>query len=189
MKINKALNLVIPVELNGVECFVHSTPISYEVFEKYFWVMSRTFGVIESMPASHVSGPRIAAMMLKKQAEITGEWEGQDGVEKGLINEIRRLTNIVIPGSRGWELTPYYDAIQRGIISTEDAREIDGIVTYFILASAMHKRDLLKPTLELLSMWGARPESLDCSAFVNSLPTLTEAENFGGTATTLSVPI
>ena len=85
MKINKAMNIVVPVDIDGVECFVHSTPISFEVFEKYFLVISKTFSEIYSQGLSHVAAPRVASLLLKKCAKDLGELES---VEKGLINEI-----------------------------------------------------------------------------------------------------
>ena len=176
MKINKAMNIVVPVDIDGVECFVHSTPISFEVFEKYFLVISKTFSEIYSQGLSHVAAPRVASLLLKKCARDLGELEN---VEKGLINEIRRLTNIVMSSDKGWETIPYYDALQKNLLNAQDAGEIDGIITYFIVASAMHKKDNLTGVLALLSMWGASIEYLNASEYCLSLPMLTGQESSG----------
>ena len=179
------MNIVVPVDIDGVECYVHSTPISFEIFEKYFLVISKTFSEIYSQGLSHVAAPRVAALLLKKCARELGEIES---VEKGLINEIRRLTNIVMPLDKGWETIPYYDALQKGLINAQDSGEIDGIITYFIVASAMHKKDNLTGVLALLSMWGASIEYLNVTEYSASLPILTDQESFGEMENISSVP-
>jgi hypothetical protein len=118
----------------------------------------------------------VAGLLLKKCARDLGELEN---VEKGLINEIRRLTNIVMPSNKGWETIPYYDALQKNLLSPQDAGEIDGIITYFIVASAMHKKDNLTGVLALLSMWGASIEYLNATEYCLSLPMSTDHGNFG----------
>ena len=102
MRINKALNLVIPVDWEmGGQIFVHSTPISREVFEQYFLVISKTFAAIFSQGLGAVAGPRIAYLMLKKTAEDMGLWAGPAGVGAGLMNEMIRLSNVIMPDEKG----------------------------------------------------------------------------------------
>jgi hypothetical protein len=176
MKINKAMNIVVPVDIDGVECFVHSTPISFEVFEKYFLVISKTFSEIYSQGLSHVAAPRVAGLLLKKCAKDLGELES---VEKGLINEIRRLTNIVMPSDKGWETIPYYDALQQKLINNQDASEVDNVLVYFTCCGAMHRKENLSGVLGLLSMWGVQTTLLNSTEYTHYLPTSTEVENFG----------
>ena len=55
MKIDKKLNLIVPVygdDEKTIRCYVHSTPISRETFERYFLIIGQTFG------ADLLPGPR-----------------------------------------------------------------------------------------------------------------------------------
>ena len=62
MHINRKLNLVIPIErADGSQIFTHSTPISAEVFDKYFLVIAKTFSAIYSEGLGPLGGPRVAA--------------------------------------------------------------------------------------------------------------------------------
>ena len=56
MKINRALNLVIPIDSEKGQLFVHSTPISREIFEQYFLVISKTFAAIFSEGLGAIAG-------------------------------------------------------------------------------------------------------------------------------------
>ena len=175
MRINKSLNLVLPVEIDGVDCWIHSTPISLDVFEKYFEPMSLALSTMYAQ-GNHIAAPKIAAMMLKKVAKRLGEWEGADGVQNGLINEIKRLTNLVIPGINGWETLPYYVAVQQNRLTADDISEIESIVIFFILASSVHGKKGLPLVMPLLERWGAQEEYLTSTEFAASLPILTKAE-------------
>src|SRR3954465_11092498 len=94
LRIDKRLNLVIPIETSIGTVFVHSCPIRREIFEKYFLIISKTFAAIYSEGLNVIAGPRVALMMLKQIAINANAWEGNDGVESGLLNEIRRITNV-----------------------------------------------------------------------------------------------
>ena len=175
MKINKSLNLVIPFNLNGVDIFIHSTPLSHEVFELYFEPMGIALSRIYAT-GNHIAGPKIAALQLKKEAKKLGELES---VNNGLFPEIRRLTNLVIPSNNGWETIPYQAGLSRGDINAEEAAEIESIVVFFILAYAIHGREKFLMVLSMLERWGARIESLNSTEFVDSLQTSIKAGNSG----------
>ncbi len=187
MRINTRLNLVIPVDTDAGTLFVHSVPISREVFEKYFLVISKAFAAIYQEGLNVVAGPRIAMLMLKRAAVERGEWDGPDGVQNGLVAEIRRLTNVAVPGEGGWKSYPMQDAIDRSILDADDVSEVEGAVAFFTCASAMHKRDQLPAILGgMTSLWDARTTSLNFTDYLASLRTSTEAP--GTTTTTSSVP-
>lgn len=188
MKIDKKLNIVVEVETSEGTVFVHSTPISRAVFEKYFLIIGKTFSAIISEGLSFVSGPRVAAMMLKKIAQDAGVWEGRDGIENGLMAEIRRLTNIIIPGPEGWKTAPFQDAIDKKMIDEDDIGEVEGIITFFICASAMTRKTEILPILERMRLWGALVTSLNCTEYGASLPKLTTEETSSEGAITSSVP-
>lgn len=184
MRINRNLNLVVPIErADGSQVFVHSTPISSDVFDAYFLPIAKTFSAIYSEGLGVISGPRIADKLLRKISTDMGIWEGPGGVQAGLVAEIRRLTNVFVPGKRGWEMVPFDDAKAAHTIEPDDAVEIEAALTFFTLVSAMHRKSDLPGILGgALRLWGSRTESLSCTEFMNSLPTLTESGNSGKAA-------
>lgn len=190
MRINKALNLVIPIDWEkGGQIFVHSTPISREVFEQYFLVISKTFAAIFSQGLGAVAGPRIAYLMLKKTAEDMGLWAGPSGVGVGLINEIIRLSNVSMPTAKGWKSIPLQSAIDKGMIDDETLADIEGELSFFTCVSVMNKRSQVEPIMDTVNgLWGSQTTSLTSTEFMNSLTTLIETGNFGEMEITSSVP-
>jgi len=185
MKIDRNLKLVMPIERG----WVHSMPISRHVFEKYFLPISKAFTRIYAAGLGSMTGPRVAAMMLRKVAEEDGVWEGQDGVENGLMNEIRRLSNVVMTGEKGWETIPYYDALRQKLLDEDEVSEVENALVFFTLASAMHRKNELAAILTSATrFWGGATSSLTLMAFVESLPTSTPEENTGEKATLSSIP-
>ena len=176
MKIDSKLNLVVEIESETGTLFVHSTPIAREVFEKYFLVISKAYASIISEGLSFVSGPRVAALLLKKIAVDRGAWEGSDGVEVGLMAEIRRLSNVVMPTTSGWKTVPFQDAIDKQMISLDDIAEVEGLICFFICVSAMARRTEVAAILEKMSLWGSQTTSLTSSIFADSLPKPIETE-------------
>ena len=122
--INRKLNIVFAMRENKI--WVHSMPISRAVYKAYFLPMSRAYEVIHGNNM-HMTGPRNAALTLEKVSRDTGVWDGPDGIENGLMTEIRRLTNILTPvaGNNGWEMLPYQSAIMSNYLDEEDIDEID----------------------------------------------------------------
>lgn len=181
--LNRKLNFVIPVDIStGVKYYVHSTPISFEVFETYFEVMGKAYTQIFAGGYGPVSGPKLAKMMVKKVAEQMGIWKngpnGFVGVENGLFGEIRRLTNVIIPTEKGWSTIPFEDAIRMEKFDEEDLREIENAIAFFILASALTQKSTLRPNLAVFAgLWGAQLESLNCTEFAASLTTSTQEKS------------
>lgn len=189
MRIDKKLNLVIPVNYEkGGKVYVHSTPISRDVFEQYFLVISKTFSALYAHGLSAIAGPRISYLMLKKTAEDLGMWDGPAGVKIGLLNEIFRLTNVAMPGKDGWKSLPLHTVIAKEILDEDTIAEIEGQLVFFTCISTMHKREDIPTFLEPIGLWGSETTSSDCTELVNSLKTLTEEGNTGETAITSSVP-
>lgn len=48
MKIARNMNLVAEVETENGQCWVHSTPISKEVYRQHFFILSKVFASIFS---------------------------------------------------------------------------------------------------------------------------------------------
>lgn len=191
MKIDRKLNLVLKVEReDGSELHVHSTPIPHHVFERYFFVMSQAFNAIFTGGIGSVTGPRVAAMMLKRQAEQNGEWEGPEGVERGLLGEIRRLTNVAVPNpGGGWDMLPLDLVLSQKMIDEEDLSEVMNAIVFFTLVSSINRAKSRSSMLDSVSSyWGGLIVSSDATEYIRSLPISTPAVSSGEKATVSSIP-
>lgn len=187
MKISKKLSLVLPiygpstfekdetgktVEVEHIQCYVHSTPIQRETFDRYYMVIGQSFNTILTKDLGMIGGAKFAFNVVRDMATKSGDWEGVDGVENGFIGEIMRLTNVFMPSPKGWAMVPFEDAAKSGTIDEDDISEVKNACVFFILASATVRKDEVEGFLRVpLLMWSARLESLSCTEFMNSLPT------------------
>jgi hypothetical protein len=177
VKLNRKLNIVLSAETDDGTIYIHSTPIGREVFEANFLVISRAFTAVYTNGLGPVTGPRVAALLLKQEATTLGVW---DRTQQSLMAEIYRLTNILIPGDGGWETVPFDIAKKRGIIDVDTAAEVENALVYFICASSIHLKAEVAVALEGLStLWGAQTTSLNVTEYMNSLPTSTQEESTG----------
>ena len=193
LKISRPLNLVQEFETDTGTIYLHSMPISVEVWRNYFLVLTKTYSQLFAQGIHTIAGPAIARLMLEQIARADGVWEGQAGVAQGLLPEIRRLSNVLAPTGAGWDMIPYEIAIQRGVIDSEAAEEMEGALVFFICASAVLRGPKAREKLEILlgmleRLWGAQSTSLDITAFRASLPTLTPAVSSGAKMPVSSVP-
>jgi hypothetical protein len=180
VKINKQLNLVLPItRADDSQIYVHSTPFGEEVWDAHYEIIAVTMNALYTGGVGLFS-PRIAHKKLRDVARERGRWDGPGGVQLGIVAEIHRLTNVLAPGTRGWEMVPYDEALKRGVIGSEEADVIEGAITFFTLAWRTHDPRVRQAIVEGASvMWGARSESLSCSEFLSSLPTSTTAASTG----------
>lgn len=144
MKIDRKLNLVIPLEReDGTSLWVYATPIRKEVFETYFLVLAKTFANLSRNGLDPRSGPSIAALMLREVATATGRdsesnwWEGDDGVggKTGLLAEIVRLSNCLVGTSDGWQTVPLQDALDRKLVTEDEKSEVMNLLAFFTVSS------------------------------------------------------
>ncbi len=190
MQLDKALNLVVPVERDdGTTIYVHSTPVSREVFDRFFLVMAKTFSSLYTEGLGIAAGPRVAAKLLKSVASNMGEQQLAN-VQQGLIAEIRRLSNVIVPNETGgWTPMPLDVAISHNLIDRDDADEVENAVTFFTLASAMHKKREARVILaEAAKLWGAEITSQSFTTFAASLPTSTSVASTGEKLPPSSIP-
>lgn len=186
MRIDKALNLVIPVERDDGPIYVHSTPISREVFERYFLVISKTFTEIYAQGIGQLAGPRVAAMMLK---QVSGDQWPQ--VEQGLMNEIRRLSSVLIQADgaeQKWETAPLQEALDKGWMDADEVSEVENALVFFTVASAMHRSNQRPVIAGALSMWDAAISSQTCMELKASLQTSTATDSSGEKVKPSSIP-
>lgn len=186
MKLDKKLNIVLDVS-GGV---VHAMPVGYATFEKYFEQLARLFDALYTTIGA-LAAPRVAALELRKLCQADGSWEGQEGVENGLMNEIYRLANYTLlsEDKKGWVTIPLFDAIQNGQLAGQEKAEVANALVFFTCVSWMHKQSNVGFALHSMTQyWGGQTTSLDCTEYAASLPISTEAENTGATATPSSIP-
>lgn len=192
-KVDRKLNIVITVEREEGNIFIHSTPIGREVFERFFMVMSRASAAIWMAGLSVTMGPRVAALQLKKTAEQMQIWEnspdGSVGVEHGLMAEIRRLTNVFAPGDNGWSMLPLEMAVSRDMLTEDEIAEVEGELVFFTLESCLRKKSQLPAFLASMAKWsGSQITSLSTTEYRDSLPTSTKAATSGEKAKRSSIP-
>jgi hypothetical protein len=157
--------------------YIHSTPIGREVFEDNFLVISRAFTAVYTNGLGPVTGPRVAALLLKQEATTLGVWER---TQQSLMAEIYRLTTAIVPTDNGWESIPFDIAKKRGIIDADIASEVENSLVYFTCASSIHLRAELTVALEgLRTLWGAQTTSLNSTEYMNSLRISTQEESTG----------
>jgi hypothetical protein len=188
MNLNRKLNLVIPVEREGGPFYVHSTPISREVFERYFMTIAKAYGRIMVEGLAQTS-PRIAMLMLRKTAQDDGVWSGAGGVELGLVAEIRRLTNVLLPSTAGWETLPWYDAVREKRFDEEEIAEVENLLAFFTLSAAMRRRKDHEEMMQAMAeAFNLQITSSTSTEYASSLPISTETGNTGVTVTVSSIP-
>jgi hypothetical protein len=177
VKIAKNLNLVIPIDLGDGVAYIHSTPISRLVYEQFYAVISKTFTRIFTEGFGTITGSRVAYLILKDVSNETNEWQK---VENGLINEIYRLSNVVMLKENGWVTLPLQTIINQKSLDENDIADIIGELVFFTCVSWVQKRSGIQETLTAINgLWGSLITSLDCMEYKNSLTILTEKENTG----------
>lgn len=187
MNLDRTLNLVIPVERSdGTIVHVHATPVSREVFDRFFLVIAKTFSAMYAEGLGIVAGPRVAAKLLKKIALDLGE---SDAVANGLIAEMIRLSNVIAPTDTGWAPIPLHEAVSRDVIDADDQDEVENALAFFMLASVMHKKKDARMILpEAAKLWSAQITSSSCTAFIASLSTSTPTVTTGEKAEPSRIP-
>jgi len=195
--IDRRLNLVFPITHGDKRIYVHAMPIRRETFEYYFLVISKTFAAVYKDDLQLFGGSRVCALMMRQVAQdtprsdgISNWWDGSDGVEQGLLGEMRRLANVVAQDDTGsWIAIPYEDAVNRRILDEDDIREVEGTLAFFTVNYSIHRKEVARGILSSSGgLWGWQITSLDLSEFKTSLMTSTQEDNIGATASQLSIP-
>jgi hypothetical protein len=196
MIIDKKLNLIVAVSRDDeTTVYIHSTPIRLETFRTYHLVLSKTFASLMSEKLSIIAGPSVAAYVLEEVAKTTNRspgvnwWEGPDGVENGLMAEIRRLSNIITlkPDGSGWGALPLQlvldDRNRDGslkVMSEEEAIEVMNQLVFFtVISSAAPRKDRPSMIHGAAYLFDGQTSLLDCTAFAASLKILTPVGSTG----------
>jgi hypothetical protein len=173
-----------PVMFQPVIAYVHSTPLAAETVDKHFLILGQTFSSIFNNGLGTAAGPGMAMRLLKSLAIRTRQWEdspdGEQGVRTGLVEEIRRLTMVIVPGASGWQPIPLQVAVDRKILIEEDRSEVENAIVFFIAVSATLNRAERKPMLETAcGLWSALLSQSNPTDFAASLTTSTETASSG----------
>lgn len=202
MKINRKLNLVIPilgepiveknddgtdkkdalgnvVEKDNVVGYVHAEPITSETFDAHYLVIAKTFGAIYGEGLGYSVGPRIAGKLLRTISQNMGVWDGPTGVEATLLRDVFQRANYV---KANGEVVPFASAIAEKLLDEADLSEVTNSLAFFTLASSMHlPADLPAVLAGAARFWGGRTTSSNSTEFAASLKTSIGAANIGAT--------
>jgi hypothetical protein len=201
MKIDEKRHLTLPIvtekvtkKIDGrdvvedvVKVWAFHSPISREVFEQHYRVLSATKSALATKGSHYLmsSGPRIAALTLRdegrKDAAARGSFDEQGNVQDdetpAFFAELKRLTMVLCPGAHGWDMLPVDTAIAGGKIDSEDWEEVASSIVFFCCHYAMaRKADRETTARATASLLGASITSSAPTEFVASLPNSTLAE-------------
>jgi hypothetical protein len=178
--INKKLNLVIPLEIDdNKKMWVHSTPISREVFEANYMLFVKTLSNLYFNGIGPGMAPRVAALALKDMAK---EIDNTTDLSMPVIQEIYRLTYVLMidPATNKWIVKPFLEIKMKNMLEEEVIREVENALVYFTVASAIHlKSELPSIMIGLSSIWEAQTTSLTAMDYCNSLTISNQEENTG----------
>lgn len=155
MKIDKKLNLVCSISRDdGSLIYVHTSPFPYEVVEEHCLMLGSLFTSFIAQIGG-LGAARVAAMMLRKKIKKEQELTGQDG--PNIVDEIQRQTTVIFNDNGQWKSVPLDSAMKQGIISTDEYREVEGEIVFFMVSSAIQKPELIKPTVgSVIGMFGGQ---------------------------------
>lgn len=173
VKIDKKLNLVTNITReDGSIVYLHVTPFPYEVVEEHCLLLGNLFTNFISQVGG-LGAARVAAMMLRKKLQREQELNADNGQHgPNIVDEIQRLTSVVWNDGGTWKTTSFDAAMKQGIISSEEYREVEGEVVFFMVSSAIQKAQLIAPTVgSVIGMFGGQLVSLSVTAFRDSLLT------------------
>ena len=187
--INKALNLVLPLDIAEGTMWVHSTPVSRAVFEKYHRILHRVFNAMVDENVLR-TGAMCAYLYLREMAQqtVVGPgvtlWDSADGVARGLMPEIRRLTNALILSKErgGWEPIPYESVVREKMIGEEEIAGVDNALVFFTCASLVPPPIQRESMMAPLGFLAARTTLSGLMEFAGSLPISTATEISDATA-------
>lgn len=177
-EITRDLRIVIPVqtEKHGL-CYAYSLPLSRLIFETYCLELGATYSAcFDGFNPKHIAmtAPQMALPVLMATSKRMGTWEGPDGVQMGLVNEIERLTTVAHATESGWQQIPLPIARSREILDEDSHAEVLSSLCFFLLSVRVGPKALLDPSLSAAgSPRGWRHTSSDFSGWLASLKTST----------------
>jgi hypothetical protein len=187
MVIDAALKLVIERarEADGATFYVYAQAISRNTAKEFWRVIQAAVGKLYFGGGNPTIAPRFAAEAIREAAKEMGLSER---VEQHLIGEIKRLAIVVAPGAAGWENMPFEEALKRGVLSEDEADELESAIAFFTLAWRFHSTNERTGLISsAVTLWRARTTSSSFTEFLASFPTLKETGSSG--ETTAAAPV
>lgn len=187
MEISRRMNLVMSIDTENGQVYVHSTPISKAVYREHFLPLSKTFAAIFGQGLNVIAGPRVAYLMLERVSKQDGIWDGPSGLYNTLVQEVIRNSTAIVPvEGKGWEELPLDVAMGRGMLEPDD---VLGEIVFFTCVYAINKPAQAASLMaDVSSLWESVSTSLTSTEWATSLPILTGKEISGETVNTSSVP-
>lgn len=175
MKIDQKLNLVIPFESENGTFYIHSMPISIEVFERYHFYLAKAYSKIWNSGLGIQSAPRVSCMILR---QIAKEEDLTNDIELGLIGEIKRLSNVVfLDKNSGWQNMPIDQAIKSDYFTKRELSEVENTLVFFTVNYHMSSYKHLNLILDMTcNLFGFQKSSSEISEFIISLQTSTNVQ-------------
>ncbi len=194
MNLNDNQKLIL--DIGDLKAF-HS-PISTEVYESNFRILSETYGTIYDRGAQNALriGPRIASLTLVEEGQRVAMQRGDlaekdqpapDAGATAFLKEIKRLTTILCPSQDGWDYLPVDAAINQKKIDAEDWKEVESMLVFFTCTYYSLPRKERHTIFDLMKMWEVATTVLSCEEYASSLPTSKEAKP--GKKPASSVPV
>jgi len=207
-QINAALNLVLPIrsgEDGTALLYAYHTPISRDVFEANYRIISATKGELfagmghsekRRMAQSLSDASRIATLTFKDEAK-------RDAIEHGFdfdnpespppgyafLAELERLTLVLAPTANGWEQIPVAVAIGRKLIDQDEWAEVLSSIVFFTCGLSMVPKNGRMDTATFLALIVTGSiTSLPPTEWTVSLPKSTTGTTSEAKAPTLLVP-
>lgn len=176
MQITDSLNLALPFG-NGLTAY-HSS-ISRPIYEEHYAVLHAALAAMGRKGVHYLraSGPSIANLVLKDEGKRDAAERGEEDRTHALIGEIKRLTNVLVPGPSGYDLLPVDTAISMGKLDEEDWGELEAAIVFFTcLVQTAKKSDRTMVAASVASTVDGSITSLAPMEFAASLQKSTKAE-------------
>lgn len=189
MKVNAALNFVVPLYHDEADAdpyaYVHATPIATSVFEANFRLLIRTY---QTMMEEGPTAMKFARLFMRDAAAaLVGPNGNADAYAAPLVNEISRLSHVMVGTPKGWESVPLQQAISSGLLDDGDGDAAMGAVICFLAVWHVSPKQPRQAFLETATqIWGAVLSPLQPSEWIASLPTSIGGVTSGQTVASIS---
>lgn len=185
MKISDQLNLVIPLYRDEADeapyAYVHSVPISEAAFDVHFKLLIKAFEAMIAIGASAMGSAR--RFVIAAAEEMTSAGGRADLLWAPLLNEIERMSIVLVSTPTGWDTVPLRQAVDQGFLEPGDDTEAVNGAVFFTVAWHVPPRRRRSLVIEYgATQWSAVTSSLTPTDFIASLKTSTAVETSAATA-------
>jgi hypothetical protein len=187
MQITDSLNLAIPFG-NGMTAY--HTSVSRAIYEANYAALHAALAAMGRKGAHYLkaSGPNIANLVLKDEGKRDAAERGEEDRTPALLGEIKRLTNVLVPGAAGYDLLPVDAAISMGKLDEEDWGELEAQIVFFTcLVQTARKSDRTMVAASVASIVDGSTTSSAPMVYAASLQTSTKVEPIQAMASSLPV--